>query len=231
MIDLEELKKSLLGDFEHFKKNLVFGRAAGSTSGDVVVTELKTTALTMIGPRLLDDFRMLIERAVADDVPGHIVETGVWRGGACIWAAGVLENLGSDKLVYVCDSFCGLPPATHPKETLDFPESSLAVSLEEVEDNFVRRGLSHRAVFVKGWFRDTMPSLDVPVSVLRLDGDLFESTDDVLKYMYGRVSRGGYVIVDDYQLPSCRRAVDEFRSRQHLRGSLPKRAGVWWQKP
>lgn len=201
-------------------------------SDGLVIGGVATTALTMIGSKLLDEFRELIERAVADEIPGHIVETGVWRGGACIYAAGVLEHLGSDRLVYVCDSFQGLPPATHPKETIDFSDGlALAVPLEDVERDFKSYGLEHRAVFVKGWFKDTMPTLDIPVAVLRMDGDLYESTMDVLKYMYDRVSPGGLVIIDDYQLPSCRLAVNEFRSRRHLRGSLKVRAGEWWRKP
>lgn len=210
---LDDIRAELLGDW-------TFGSHAGNT-----------TALTMIGPKLLAEFGALIELAVKHDTPGHVVETGVWRGGACIWAAATLEALGSDKLVYVCDSFEGLPPSSHPKETIDFFGAPiLAVSLEEVEDNFKRFGLEHRAVFVKGWFKDTMPTLDIPVAVLRLDGDLYESTSDVLKYMYDRVSPGGYVIVDDFALPSCRTAVLEFRSRRHLRGSLKVRLGAWWQK-
>lgn len=227
---LEELKAELLGDFEEAKQQFTFGAPIG-TKG-TVMGFFSTTARTMIGPKLLDEFEWLIRKAVADKIPGHIVETGVWRGGACIYAAGVLEALGSDKLVYVCDSFQGLPPSTNPKETLEFTEKTLAISLEDVEESFKKFGLEHRAVFVKGWFKDTMPMLDIPVAVLRLDGDLYESTDDVLRYMYDRVSPGGYVIVDDYQLPSCKLAVDELRSRKKIRGkSLPVRAGVWWQKP
>ena len=212
MSDLEALKRELLGDW---------GWQSDSTN---------TTALTLIGDRLLDELKDLIEKSV--DIPGDFVETGVWRGGACIWAAAVLESLGSDKRVYVCDSFQGLPPVSSEKETIDFEDAvSLAVPLEEVEANFDRFGLKHKAVFVKGWFKDTMPSLEIPVSVLRLDGDMWESTNDVLKYMYDRVSPGGYVIIDDYQLPSCRLAVDEFRSRRKIRGGLKVRPGVWWQKP
>jgi hypothetical protein len=48
--------------------------------------------------------------------------------------------------------------------------------------------------------------------------------------MYDRVSPGGYVIVDDYQLPSCKKAVDELRSRKKLRGRLLVRPGVYWRK-
>jgi hypothetical protein len=210
---LQDLKAELLGDW-------------GPTKSSV-----DTTALTLIGSKLLDEFRVMIEQVYDKRVPGEIVETGVWRGGACIWAAAVLEYLGSDKKVYVCDSFEGLPKVSSPKETISYDDAtSLAVSLDEVEENFKRFGLLHRAVFVKGWFKDTMPSLNIPVSILRLDGDMYESTDDVLRYMYDRISPGGYVIVDDYQLPSCKLAVDELRSRKKIRGSLPVRPGVWWQK-
>lgn len=216
-MSLDELKAELVGDW---------GPLADSAN---------TTALTLIGGRLLDEFRELIEQVVVDNVPGDIMETGVWRGGACIWAAAVLDHLGSDKQVWVCDSFQGLPAATHPKETISYDDAeSLRVSEEQVKANFDRYQLRHKANFVKGWFKDTMPALaalDARLSILRMDGDMYESTDDVLRSMYDRVSPGGFVIVDDYQLPSCRQAVDELRSRRRLRGRLPVRPGVWWQKP
>ncbi len=214
-MNLEAVKREILGDL---------GPRSDSSN---------TTSLTLVAARLLDEFRMLVGNVCRYEVPGHIMETGVWRGGACIWAAAVLEYLGDkDRRVFVCDSFEGLPLATHPKETISFDDAeSLRVPLEAVEANFKKFGLLHRAEFVKGWFKDTMPCLDVPVSVLRLDGDMYESTRDVLKYMYPRVSPGGYVIVDDYQLPSCRMAVEELRARERLRGSLKVRPGVWWQKP
>lgn len=222
-MNLASLKSELLGDWDTTGKNVVFGNGNNSA---------ETSSLTLIGPKLLDEFRVMIEQVHDRKIPGEIVETGVWRGGACIWAAAVLEYLGSDRKVYVCDSFEGLPKVSSPKETISFDgATSLAVSLEEVEENFRKFGLLHRAVFIKGWFKDTMPSLNIPVAVLRLDGDMYESTDDVLRYMYDRVSPGGYVIVDDYQLPSCKQAVDELRSRKKLRGSLPVRPGVWFQKP
>lgn len=212
-MNLADLKAELIGDWSPSKDST------------------NTTGLTLIGSKLLDEFRVMIEQVHDRKIPGEIVETGVWRGGACIWAAAVLECLKSDKKVYVCDSFCGLPLVSDPKETISYDDAeSLRVSLEEVEANFDRFGLKHRAVFVKGWFKDTMPSLNIPVSVLRLDGDMYESTRDVLKYMYDRVSPGGFVIVDDYQLPPCKQAVDELRSRQKIRGSLRVRPGVWWQK-
>src|SRR5690349_20926099 len=115
-LTLEELKESILGDWEVKKIDLTFGMPAFGAYSVHQPSSDTTSALTLIGSKLLHEFGDLIYRVERDEVPGHIVETGVWRGGACIWAAAMLEELGSDKLVYVCDSFQGLPPATDPKE-------------------------------------------------------------------------------------------------------------------
>ena len=72
----------------------------------------------------------------------------------------------------------------YPKETdADFSAyQDLAVSLETVQANFARYGLLDDQVkFLKGWFRDTLPTAPVDaLSVMRLDGDLYESTMDAL---------------------------------------------------
>lgn len=80
---------------------------------------------TMIGLRRLEQFQTAIETAVAEDVPGDIMETGVWRGGACILARATLRALGvRDRCVWLADSFCGLPapdgerfPVRHRRRT------------------------------------------------------------------------------------------------------------------
>ena len=106
-MNLDELKAELLGDWGPQKSSV------------------DTTALTLIGGRLLDEFRTLIEDVVANNVRGDIVETGVWRGGACIWAAAVLGHLGdTERRVFVCDSFEGLPLVTSPKETISYDDAS-----------------------------------------------------------------------------------------------------------
>ena len=93
--------------------------------------------------------------------------------------------------------------------------SQLEVSRADVEDNFRRFGLlDERVVFLEGWFKDTLP--DAPIdrlAVLRLDGDMYESTIEALDALYHKVSYGGFVIVDDYFLPACAKAVDDFRGR------------------
>ena len=68
-------------------------------------------AHTMIGRKRLDNLQVCVETALAEAVPGDLIETGVWRGGACILMRGVLAAHGvADRRVFVADSFRGLPP-------------------------------------------------------------------------------------------------------------------------
>lgn len=200
-----------------------------------------TTALTMIGRQRLHNYRTLVEAAIDQEVPGDLVEAGVWRGGASIMARAVLAARGvADRKVVVADSFEGLPPPSddYPAdEGLHFEViDELAVSLQQVQANFARFGLlDDQVVFLKGWFRDTMPLVESrEIAVLRLDGDLYESTIDPLRHLYDRVSPGGWVIVDDYSiLECCQRAVNDFFTD---RGEQPTivpidRVGVYFRKP
>src|SRR4029077_10071518 len=115
-------------------------------------------------------------------------------------------------MVWVADSFTGLPPpdaARYPHDRGDrlheFPQ--LAVTLERVRENFRRYGLLDDQVrLLPGWFRDTLPAAPIErLAVLRLDGDLYESTIRALESLYYRLSVGGYIIVDDYgNVAGCR---------------------------
>lgn len=174
-------------------------------------------ALTMVGLKRLQNFRALIEQVIADGVPGDIIETGVWRGGASIMAKAVLDAWGeTTRRVFVADSFAGLPPPDaafpHDADSQLHNESQLVVPLEEVRRNFETAGvLDERVVFLKGWFSDTLPSApSEKFAVIRLDGDMYESTLTPLRALYDRLSPGGFVIVDDYWVPPCRTAVHDF---------------------
>ena len=192
-------------------------------------------AFTMVGSKRLINFRHLIENVIACRVPGDIVETGVWRGGACILARAVLKTYHVlDRKVILCDSFCGLPVP----DAIKYPEDSssnfheyseLAVSLEQVKENFRRFSLlDDQVVFVEGLFRDTMPRLNLDtISVLRLDGDMYESTIDPLHYLYDRISVGGWIIIDDYEVvPACKAAVHAFFAERALEPELIPIDGV-----
>jgi len=183
---------------------------------------------TMIGRERLEHVRDCVLDVLGNDVPGDLIETGVWRGGTTILMRGILRARGvTDRSVYVADSFEGLPPpdvARYPAdEGLNFHEHPvLAVSLEEVRANFERYDLlDDQVVFVKGWFRDTLPGLaDRTFAVLRLDGDLYESTRDALVNLYPRLSPGGWLIVDDFHIPACVQAVTEYREAHGITAEL-----------
>ncbi|MFO1305752.1 MAG: TylF/MycF family methyltransferase [Burkholderiales bacterium] len=198
-------------------------------------------AHTMIGLPRLDNLQHCVETVLADDVPGDLIETGVWRGGATIFMRGILKAYGvTDRKVWVCDSFEGLPPSDrerYPKETdSDFSVyQDLAVSLETVQANFARYDLLDDQVrFLKGWFRDTLPTAPVDkLALMRLDGDLYESTMDALTALWPKLSPGGFVIIDDFNaLQCCNDAVDDFRRAQSITTpieTLPL-AGAFWRK-
>jgi len=195
---------------------------------------------TMVGKKRLDNIRYCIETVLADEIPGDFLEAGVWRGGACIFMRGVLAAYGiADRTVWAADSFAGVPPPTHPQDDgIDLSAGILpvlAVRLEEVQALFKRYDLLDAQVrFLKGWFKDTLAVAPIKsLAMLRLDGDLYESTMDTLVPLYDKVSTGGFVIVDDYYscLP-CGRAIDEFRAARGISTPLQKidEQSVFWRK-
>jgi O-methyltransferase len=198
-------------------------------------------AHTMVGMKRLANVRECVENVLADGIPGDLIETGVWRGGATILMRAILKARGvTDRVVWVADSFAGLPPpdaARYPHDEGDglHKFSQLAVTLEQVRDNFRRYGLLDDQVrFLKGWFRDTLPTAPIErLAVLRLDGDLYESTIQALESLYDRLSVGGYVIVDDYgNVAGCRQAVHDFRAARRIKDAIRPIdwAGVYWRR-
>jgi hypothetical protein len=176
--------------------------------------------LTMAGTQRLDNLKSCIEDILAKNIPGCFVETGVWRGGSSIFAKAVFkENGAHDRIIWCCDSFEGMPSPSSTdlsiERSADFSDRDyLAATEAEVARNFQKLGLLDDNVrFLKGWFCDTLPTAPIgEIAILRMDGDLYESTMDALKGLYHKVSNGGYVIVDDYKSwKGCRTAVDEFR--------------------
>jgi O-methyltransferase len=198
-------------------------------------------AHTMIGRARLTNLRELVETAIREGAPGDLIETGVWRGGACILMRATLEALGDlERRVFVADSFAGLPPPdveTYPADLGDKHHTieELAVSLDEVKANFAKYGLlDDRVVFLKGWFKDTLRAAPIErLAVLRLDGVMYESTTDALTALYDKVSAGGFVIIDDYGcIEACRRAVHDFRDARGIADKIVDIDGwgVYWRK-
>ena len=197
-------------------------------------------AETMIGLRRLDNLQRCIEDVVAARIEGDLLEAGVWRGGATILMRAVLAALGeTNRTVWVADSFQGLPKPKdiHPADRGDkhWSQPFLSVPLEDVKRNFERYGMLDQQVrFLPGWFSDSLPSAPIDkLAVLRVDCDMYGSTTDVLDALYPKLSVGGFAIVDDYgDIPACRQAVEDYRSRHEVTEPLERidSNGVFWRR-
>lgn len=197
-------------------------------------------AETMIGMKRLANVRACVESVIADGVPGDLIETGAWRGGATIYMRAILKAYGeTGRTVFVADSFEGLPAFDGRYEAdagdQHHTRDELAISVDQVRDNFARYDLLDDQVqFLVGWFSDTLPKAPIEqLAVLRLDGDMYSSTMDALEALYEKVSPGGYVIVDDYgAVPACAKAIHDFRDAQGITDPIEEIdwAGVYWRK-
>ncbi len=195
---------------------------------------------TMIGLKRLNNLQFCVETAIREGIQGDMIETGVWRGGACIFMRAILKAYAVvDRKVYVADSFAGLPKPDEDKFPADKGDkhhvlSFLAVSQNEVENNFRKYDLLDcQVVFLKGWFKDTLPNAPIEqLAVLRLDGDMYSSTMDALTNLYPKLSKNGFCIIDDYALQGCRKAVDDYRSQHGIASKMHEIdwSGTYWRK-
>ena len=215
-------------------------RVIGAESeGLMLDTTLLPSALTMTGQRRLSYLRGAVETVMDQAIPGDLIECGVWRGGSAMMMAGVLAARGvTDRTVWLADSFQGLPLVDAELDCSDLVApvnaSGLAVPEATVRASFEELGLLDDNIrFMPGWFCDTLPTAPVErLAVLRLDGDHYSSTMESLTALYDKVSPGGFVIIDDYALPRCAEAVDEFRQARGITEAIEKidYTGIAWRK-
>jgi O-methyltransferase len=198
---------------------------------------------TMVGLKRLDNVQHAIETVIRERIPGDLCECGVWRGGTAMFMRAALMHYGENgRSVWVADSFSGLPKP----DTVRYPGDSssqdhsevdyLSVSLKRVRQNFQEFGLLDENVrFLEGWFKDTLPTSPIKqLAILRADGDLYESTMDILINLYGKVVPGGFVIIDDYySWEGCRLAVTDFRASREIVAPIERIdwTGAYWRIP
>ncbi len=167
---------------------------------------------------------------IANGVPGDFVECGVYAGGECaamalaITQSATYQHRGCDRRVHLFDGFQGMPQCG-PEDTEFLAAGNkpgeACVSLEGVRANMRKWGIPDELlVYHEGWFEDTIGRtahgmtdgigwvID-KIALLRLDGDLYESTKVCLEHLYPRLVRGGCTILDDYPLSGCRKAFHE----------------------
>jgi O-methyltransferase len=192
---------------------------------------------TMIGLKRLDNIEQLLRIIAREKVPGDILEAGVWRGGAAIFAQGCLKALGEDRTLWLADSFQAMPRPVLPQdEGWDMSQAfHLVAGSDYVRSNFEKFDLwSDNVRFLEGWFSETLGKAPVQkIALLRMDGDLYKSTMDILTNLYDKVVTGGFLIVDDYftWIP-CRKAVHDFFDARNEKISpiAIDGDGVYWRK-
>lgn len=196
---------------------------------------------TMIGLKRLNNIEYCVEKILEEKILGDFIETGVWRGGATIFMNALLKSKNvKDRTVWVADSFEGLPKPNEEKYKEDqgdlhYTKKELAISIDTVKSNFDKYGLLDDNVkFLKGWFNETLPKAPIEkLSLLRLDGDMYESTIDALSNLYPKLSIGGYIIIDDYgAVPACKKAVADYRESKGITDEIEviDWASVFWKK-
>ena len=177
---------------------------------------------------------------VRNNIPGVIVECGVANGVQVGMMARAVQDSGKVRDFHLFDSFEGIPMAGpndadqpgigKPKHDVNAPlcerlkSSGVSVgSILNVKNNLVKWNTGQGFIFHKGWFQDTLPALVdfQPIALLRLDGDLYESTLVCLEHLYAKVVPGGLVVIDDWSLPGCEKAVTDFLNDFYGAGMWP----------
>jgi O-methyltransferase len=188
---------------------------------------------------------------IQNNIDGDLVECGIYAGSQCGAMALAIQESKSKKLIHGFDSFCGFPKASKDDDNgwqerlgIGSPiESSKPLdpswgfdtnmSVDRVKHHFTEWGFPPEMFrLYKGWFQDTVPSFNNKISLLRLDGDLYESTMTCLTHLYPKLSNGGICIIDDWALPGCRKACDDFLSGQSINVIDVEGGGgpAWWIK-
>jgi predicted O-methyltransferase YrrM len=173
---------------------------------------------TKVSREKLNRLCELARRIEQDDVPGAIVECGVFKGGG---AAAMASSASRDREIYLFDSFEGLPPPGVEDGAVArsrYARGWCAGTEDDVRLIYGRLGLlGPRVHFVKGWFQDTFPQTVVgPIALLHVDADWYDSVKLCLDRFWDDVAPGGFVVFDDYaRWEGCTRAVDEFLAARH----------------
>jgi hypothetical protein len=194
--------------------------------------------LTMVSWERLFATINACKHAVAAEIDGDFVECGVWRGGNALAAKLTFESLGSDKQVWLFDTFAGMSEPTEVDRAAATGEAAQGsfearqkgdhnewcyASLDDVRRNFEVAGADLGGVrFIKGDVVETLrceANLPGAISVLRLDTDWYESTLAELTTLYPRLSVGGSLLIDDFGYwEGARKAVEDYF------GGLPRNA-------
>ncbi|HBN74301.1 MAG TPA: macrocin O-methyltransferase [Planctomycetaceae bacterium] len=190
---------------------------------------------TMLSPDRLYAFMQATRHICHANIPGAVVECGVWKGGAVMSSLLTMRDMNrTDREYFLYDTFEGMPmPSESDKKydgdklLTDFQERQIGEDgsswcrgeFNEVQENVYGTGYDPARIhFIKGKVEETIPhTLPDQIAILRLDTDWYESTRHELEYLYPRLSPGGVLIIDDYgHWEGARQAVDEYFAEHHI---------------
>lgn len=192
--------------------------------------QIRQAGFTMLGCRRARTLYRLAAVVEQDAVPGAFVDCGCRNGGS----TAMLSAGGPTREVYAFDSFEGLPEPG-PQDAPGTSAGSFVGAEENVHEAMRRWGRPERLHIRKGWFEDTFPMAAGeigPIAIIHADGDWYESIRLTLETFYDQVSRGGFVVVDDWTAyAGARRAVEEFRADRGIEDPLVMVSdAVYWRK-
>jgi hypothetical protein len=178
--------------------------------------------------------RSSVQYVVRHDIPGAIVECGVWKGGSMMAVARTLLEEGARRELYLFDTFEGMSEPTDVDKDMQGQAAAHLLAthdkgkdliwaygpLEEVQRNLHSTGYDKDLMkFVRGKVEETLPA-NAPerIALLRLDTDWYESTYHEMVHLYPRLSVGGVLIIDDYgHWKGSQKAVDQYFAERGLK--------------
>lgn len=223
--------------FESFGYSLVPKSASKSYppdfSPEIIETIEAVRPFTMTSQERIFSLVTAVEHITNQNIPGEIVECGVWKGGSMMAVAKTLLRLKqTGKKLYLFDTFEGMPPADDVDQNFRGESASglmeaqdqtswiwAIAQIDEVKRNMASTGYpSEKISYIKGKVEDTIPT-EAPekIALLRLDTDWYESTSHELEHLFPRLSPGGVLIIDDYgHWAGAKKAVDEYIAKYNL---------------
>lgn len=181
----------------------------------------------------------ITKKLIDAKIKGALVECGVAAGSQIAMMQRTLIENNEERIIWGFDSFEGIPYGSAQDDQqpgigdyVDPEKYNLlettgvsSHSMGSVLQNFERYKLPiHNLKLVQGWFENTVkPYADQVgnIALLRLDGDLYSSTHVCMEHLYPKLVKGGVLIIDDYQLTGCAKAIHDYinpKLLQHIHG-------------
>ena len=221
----------------HKSQHPLFGVLPVPVAGDALVRTLlrkHPVPIDQSSPAKMYHVLMELERAIGAGVLGHVVELGCFEGGTTMMMRRLLDKLKQkDRDLHVYDSWEGVPiPVVQDKPTVDvwpFEKGFCSTRRETFDKNFDRSDLRPPHVH-SGWFAAIADAeYPSPIAFAFFDGDMYSSISDSFNKVYGKLSKGARVVIDDYdweRTPGVKKACEDFlRDKPERETLLPNYYG------